>query len=264
MFDGETHGLQAEAESLIGWWRDAGVDILIDEEPRNWLAEAKPIAKVAAPTEAGADFEKSAIPSRSAPTPASVTRVLPKALPEFLAWLATDMSALADYPVRQRLAPEGDPSGAVMVATDVPERGDAEAGHLLSGEIGTLFDRMVAAWKIDRTQIYLTAMAPARPASGRIEPSTLELLGPVLTHHVRLAAPKKLWLMGEAASRAVLGMNVADATGRLHTVNYDGVTVEAIATLHPRVLLREPKSKARVWEDMQRLIGPEMRGDVKG
>jgi uracil-DNA glycosylase len=253
MFDGETHDLQAEAESLIGWWRDAGVDILIDEEPRNWLADAAP--PVAHPPKA-----PSTAPGLP-PVPIAVP--MPTALPAFLAWLATDVGALADYPVRQRLAPEGDPCGAVMVVTDVPERGDAETGHLLSGEVGDLFDRMVGAWKIDRTQIYLTAMAPARPASGRIEPSSLQSLGPVLSHHIRLAAPKKLWLMGEAASRAILGMNVADATRRLHVVNYDGVTVQAIATLHPRVLLREPKSKARVWEDMQRLIGPELRGDLK-
>ena len=95
-----------------------------------------------------------------------------------------------------------------------------------------------------------------------MDKAALDLLAPLLVHHIRLAAPKKLWLMGEAASRAVLGMNVAEATGRLHIVNYDGVIVKAIATLHPRVLLREPKSKGRVWEDMQRLIGPKLIEDM--
>jgi len=192
---------------------------------------------------------------------------LPETLADFVAWLATDTQALADYPVRQRLAPNGNPANTPMIVTDVPERGDADAGQLLSGEIGKLFDRMIAAWKIDRSQIYLAALAPARPASGLIDAAALELLTPILSHHIRLAAPKKLWLMGESASRAVLGMNVAEATGRLHFVNYDGAILEAIATLHPRVLLREPKSKGRVWEDMQRLIGPKangpkMNGDV--
>jgi DNA polymerase len=176
-------------------------------------------------------------------------------LPEFLAWLATDTETLHDYPVRQRLAPEGQPTNIPMIVTDVPERDDAQAGRLLTGEVGDLFDKMLAAWKIDRSAIYLAALAPARPAGALMDQKSLDLLGPLLVHHIRLAAPKKLWLMGEAASRAVLGMNVAEATGRLHHINYDGVTVEAIATLHPRVLLREPNSKARVWADMQRLIG---------
>jgi DNA polymerase len=27
----------AEAQSLLAWWREAGVDLLIDETPRDWL-----------------------------------------------------------------------------------------------------------------------------------------------------------------------------------------------------------------------------------
>lgn len=254
MLDGETHDLQAQADSLISWWRDAGVDVLIDEEPRNWLAEEKPVAKLASVATPAPGIAREAR-SQGAPATARVAPMLPDNLPHFVDWLATDTMTFVDYPVSQRLRPEGDPSSVPMIVTDVPERGDAVAGHLLSGEIGALFDRMIAAWKTDRSRIYLTAMAPGRPASGQIDAVSLETLGPILTHHIRLAAPKKLWLMGEAASRAVLGTNVAQATGRLHHIKYGGVTVEAIATLHPRVLLREPKSKGRVWEDMQKLIG---------
>ena len=254
MLDGETHDLRTEAESLIGWWRDAGVDVLIDEEPRNWLAEGAPVAKIVAPAEAGVARNLSSSP-RAAPAFAGPTLVLPETLPEFLAWLATDTITLSDYPVRQRLAPEGDPASIPMIITDVPERGDAEAGHLLTGDSGALFDKMLSAWKIDRSKIYLASVAPARPAGALMDKMALDLLMPLLKQHIRLVAPKKLWLMGEAASRAVLGMNVAEARGRLHIVNYDGITVEAIATLHPRVLVANPKSKGQVWADMQRLIG---------
>jgi DNA polymerase len=254
MLDSETRDLQAQADSLISWWRDAGVDVLIDEEPRNWLAEAKPVAG-AGPVEAREAFGQDARPAGLAPATVAASPKLPDNLPDFIDWFATDTLSLSDFAVRQRLRPEGNPSNNPMIITDVPERGDAVAGHLLSGEIGALFDRMIAAWKIDRAHIYLTAIAPGRPASGQIDAASLEVLGPILKHHIRLAAPKKLWLMGEAASRAVLGTNVAEVTGRLHQIDYGGGTVEAIATLHPRVLLREPKSKARVWEDMQRLIG---------
>ncbi|UVO53882.1 uracil-DNA glycosylase family protein [Sphingomonas sp. SUN039] len=253
MLNCEIHDLRDEAESLIGWWRDAGVDTLIDEQPRDWFAEGNVARTV--PAKAHPPTSDNAPQPPAAQSQPELPTVLPQALAEFIAWLATDTSTLANYPIRQRLAPEGHSANAPMIVTDVPERGDAEAGHLLSGEIGALFDRMIAAWKINRGRIYLTALAPARPASGRIDAQALDLLGPLIVHHIRIAAPKKLWLMGEAASRAVLGMNVAEATGRLHFINYDGVTVEAIATLHPRVLLREPKSKGRVWEDMQRLIG---------
>ncbi len=250
MLDGEFHTLRSEVESLIAWWREAGVDTLIDEKPRDWLGEAK-LASVKAVIKPGT------VPAGAEPVPLPPRRraPLPTRLADFLVWLATENELLNNYPVRQRLAPEGDPSNTPMIITDVPERGDAEAGRLLTGDVGGLFDKMLAAWKIDRSKVYLAALAPSRPAGALMDEKSLEFLAPFLLHHIRLVAPKKLWLMGEAASRAVLGTNVAEATGRLHTINYDGVTVEAIATLHPRVLLHEPNSKARVWADMQRLMG---------
>ncbi len=258
MLDGDTHDLRSAAESLIGWWRDAGVDVLIDEVPRNWLAEAKPAAKGGVPAVdqvPASDRQANTVLTRAAPAAPRLAPVLPTNLPDFLGWLATDTGTLSDYPVRQRLAPEGSPANVPMIVTDVPERGDAEAGRLMTGEVGALFDKMLAAWKIDRSAVYLATLAPARPAGALMDQKSVEWLAPLLIQHIRLAAPKKLWLMGEAVSRAVLGTNVAEATGRLHHINYDGITVEAIATLHPRVLLREPNSKARVWADMQKLIG---------
>ena len=259
MLDSKIHDLRApdlraEAESLIGWWRDAGLDVLIDEEPRNWLTEAKPKDAPGAPTTD--TIVVAPVPPRAV--------VLPDTLPAFLDWLGTDTETLTDYPVRQRLAPEGDPANGPMVVTDVPERGDAEARRLLTGETGALFDKMLAAWKIDRSRIYLASVAPARPAGALMDKAALEQLTPLLVHHIRLAAPKKLWLMGEAASRAVLGMNVGEARGRLHHINYDGVSVEAIATLHPRVLVANPNSKGQVWADMQKLIAAETSAGKDG
>jgi uracil-DNA glycosylase len=252
MHDGETDSLRSEAESLIGWWRDAGVDVLIDEEPRNWLAEGVKTSTASLPSRT--TIAERAARTNAAPPPATTKLVLPSTLPDMVAWLASDTAFLAAYPVRQRIAPQGDPTSGIMIVTDVPERGDASAGRLLTGDEGALFDKMLAAWKVDRSGIYLASLAPARPANPILDEAAVSALAPVLTRHIELAAPKKLWLLGEAASRAVLGMNVAAATGRLHFFNYDGTKVEAIATLHPRVLLREPKAKARVWADMQRLI----------
>jgi len=73
-------------------------------------------------------------------------------------------------------------------------------------------------------------------------------------HHVGLIRPAKLWLLGRAASRAILGMDEGPARGRLHKFNHNGTTMDVIASVHPRVLLQTPKRKAEVWADMQRLI----------
>ena len=236
---------RAAAESLLAWWHEAGVDVAIEEEPRNWMAPAAQAASV--------------VPSASArPAAAShrrpATAALPATLAEFRAWWASDMSVLDGFPIRRRLAPEGPASVDLMVVIDMPERCDADTARLFSGECGALFDKMIAAIGLARNDLYLASLAPARTPTGRIDEATADRLSPLLDHHIRLAAPSRLWLMGDAASRAVVKMSAGEASGRSHKINHGDRTISTIATVHPQLLLREPKLKARVWKDMQLLI----------
>lgn len=236
---------RADIDSLMDWWKLAGVDVAIDEEPVAWLAKKEGTPRPAAKT-ATVD-----VPNATAPI-APVD--LPTTLAAFVSWLAADTTVLAAYPPSRRIMPSHIPGADLIVVADVPELGDVEEGRLLSGDVGLLIDRMLAAMGHDRGSVHLVTIAPARPANGRLDEAAQDALAPILRRHVELVAPRKLWLLGRAASRAVLGMDETEAAGRLHSVNQNGVTMEAIATVHPRILLREPKLKARVWEDMKRLI----------
>lgn len=239
---------RADIDSLMDWWKLAGVDIAINETPTDWLIQKSP--PKAAET-------KPAVPE-TAKAPVAITPAdLPATRDDFLAWLATDTSVLSAYPPARRIMPSHVPGADMMVIADVPELGDVDEKRLLSGDVGMLIDRMLAAMGRDRGSVHLATIAPARPANGRLDDAAQEALAPILRRHVELVAPKKLWLLGRAASRALLGMDETEAAGRLHSVNQNGVIMDAIATVHPRILLREPKLKARVWEDMKRLIeGP--------
>ena len=217
---------QIEALSALDWWREAGVDTLVDEEPRDWL--------------------------RAPPKPEFIAPVMPvaDALPETLAgfhvwWRETE--ALPGAPT-SRLMPAGNPVSGLMLLADMPDATDA----IFSGEIGRLFDRMMAAVGRDRTSIYLAAMAGVRVAARGLEDETLVRAA---KHHVALAVPRLLLLLGEAPSRAILGMGFAEARGRIHEFNHDGATVRAIATFHPRFLLQRPALKAAAWADLRMLIG---------
>ena len=234
------------ASSLISWWRDAGVDTLIDETPRNWLAKITAAAS-------GTSNAEAATP------PAPVAAPMPTTLAEFTAWLMTDADVPVGGPPARRVAPAGPAAGGLMILADVPEAGDVEAGELLSGDAGALLDRMLGALGQDRASVYLATLAPSRPASGRLSAEEAERLIPAARRHVELARPSKLWLIGRAASRALLGMDEGVAGGKLHSINLETAKMEAIATVHPRVLLDEEKGGGRrmrksVWADMQLLI----------
>lgn len=235
------------AASAIDWWIDAGVDASVDETPRDWLA-----AIVAPPPAARAR------PGAPAAVEAPPLPALPDTLDAFLAWRVSDAAPEAAWP-GAIIAAQGPADAALLVLIDVPEREDAEACTLLGGAAGRLFDRMLAAIGQSRASIHLVAVCAKRPMTGRIAPDIEERLGEIARHHIALVAPKRVLLLGNAPSRALLGADVAPARESLRVVNLEGgnkaVTVEAVASFHPRFLLERPAQKADAWRDLQMLIG---------
>lgn len=252
---GANHVSAEHLTSLIGWWQEAGFDTLIDEAPRDWLAR---VERPAEPVVAQ-DAVRIAI-SAPRPTPASTPAIaVPPAAPSFpgdlasfQAWLlSTERLAM---PPSARVASMGDPASGLMVLVDLPEAGDPEAGRLLSGPEGALFDNMIGAMKRDRQSLYLCAMAPGRPTGAYVDKTTGALFNELARHHVALARPRALLLMGEAPSRAFLNLGFVEARGRVHDVQLAGGATRAVATFHPRTLLQHPQQKRRAWEDLQLLM----------
>ena len=225
------------AASALEWWRDAGVDTCIDESPRDWL-------------------------SRAAPAPiapiADAVAALPDTLAAFAAWRSGPDAPEADW-TGTAIAAQGDPASDIMILVDMPERDDAETGVLLSGAAGRLFDRMLAAIGRSRDTVYLASLCTVRPPAGRTPPDAEQRLTELAAHHVALAGPKRLLLMGNAPSRALIGADAARGRGSLRAVNLKAGTVtldvEAVPSFHPRFLLEKPAAKAEAWKDLQMLIG---------
>ena len=232
--------------SALGWWADAGVDMLADEDVRDWLAP--PLAKMPLPSPPGTAS------TAAASTPDSVAAVLPDTLETLHALLAAGDYAPAPAPPRLRVAPSGDPAADLMIVADMPDPGDAEAGHLFAGETAALFDAMLAAMGLDRARIYLAPFSPAR-AAGRLDARQGEALATLMRRHIALAAPKALILFGDTVAHCLLGPDALAHRGGIRSVNHDGGMVPAIATFHPRHLRRMPALKAATWTDMRLLLG---------
>ena len=230
---GQDH--DAEALSLVDWWVTAGLDTLVDDRPRDWLAAGHAPAAVATPASADA-----AQPEQFATIAALHAHLAAADLPQ------------AGPPAR-RIAPSGDPQAALAVILDMPDADDVAAGALLSGRVGTLFDRMLAAIGQRRDGVYLAPLCPGCPPGSRIDDVAMASLGTTMRLHLSLTAAKAVLLIGDTVSRALLGMDCSSARGRTHDLNHDSGTVVAIATLHPRTLLRQPSLKAESWKDLQML-----------
>lgn len=227
----------ADAASALQWWQDAGVDYVVGEAPRDWLrpkAEAQamvlPIVEVA-PSEA-----------------------LPDQLDLFRTFLADSDQLPFAAPSAPRVCPAGDPASGLMLITDMPADEDCAAGTLLSGEIGQLFDRMLAAIGRDRSSIYLASLSCLRAPSGSFSDAAASRCALLARHHIGLAAPKIVLLLGDTCSKALLGMAVMQARGRIHQIATHAGEIPAIVSFHPSYLLDQPAAKRHAWTDLQMLI----------
>jgi uracil-DNA glycosylase family 4 len=237
--------LNAAAASLIAWWNEAGVDVALDEAPRDWLKPAaKPQATVAVAAPAGPP------PSEDGPPPQ---------LDLFQAWLASSAALPYAAPSAPRVCPAGDPAAGLMIVTDMPTGEDCNAGLLISGEAGRLFERMLAAIGRSRETIYLAALSCLRSPDGRFSTDAAKQCATLARHHAGLVSPKALLIFGDAASKALLGLPLVQARGRWHELATHAGPVKALVTLPPAFLLGQPAAKAHAWADLQ-LLAKEVNG----
>lgn len=221
-------GGNAAALAVLDWWRQSGVDALIDEQPRNWLAG-----------------------SRAAPT--ALEAASSEALPTSLA-AVRDLLASLPHDGEPAILPAGDAAAGLMLITAMPTAFDTPHSGLFAGNEGRLLDAMLGAIGRDRASIYLASLAPFRPAGGKIEAQDLPRLLRIARRHIALAAPKAVLLLGDAAAGALLGLPLPAARGRTHRLALDEITVNVVVTFSPQMLLERAASKADCWADLRRLL----------
>ena len=220
------------AASALEWWQDAGVDTLVEDELRDWFATPVPMRT----------------PAAVASTP--VADLPPDTLDAFLTWRMGDAVPEAGWNA-ERLAVAATKNPALMILTDLPEPDDSVEAGWMTGPVGVLLDRMLAAIGLDRDAVTIAGIAQARPLSGRVPGDAQATLDDLAQRLVTLVAPRKLLLFGAEPCRALLGQD--GQRGGLRTLHHDGIDCPAIATFHPRFLLERPLAKAESWRHLQLL-----------
>ncbi len=252
--DGYANDLAAELASTLDWWAEAGVDALVQGDSRQWLVAEEVPAPVPGRiedrrTEAGEGFAQP-----SGKPEAVVEAPFPDQLDLFQEWLRTSTTLPYAAQAAPRVCPAGDPAAGLMIFAPMPSSEDCVAGTLLSGAAGRLFDRMLTAIGRSRETVYLAGLSCFRPAGGRFDRSGGERCTAIARHHVALAAPKTLLLLGDACSKALLGIGAVAARGKIHRIEADGQSFDAVVTLNPEYLLSQPAAKAMAWADLQLLM----------
>jgi uracil-DNA glycosylase family 4 len=226
----------AEARSALTWWLEAGVDLAVQEEPRNWL---KPVAKRAASAE---------------PAPqANLVQPNQETLAELQQWLASSGSLPLAGPAAKRILPHGPQDAAVMLLSDAHALEDAAAGQPLGGEAWTLAQRMLAAIGLTAAEAYSASLSSVHAPGSRMTEQDRAACAEIARQHIRLAKPKRLLLLGEGPCQALLGKGLVAARGHVHKIE----GVRTVATFHPRQLINQPSKKSMAWRDLLLLMEDE-------
>ena len=229
-----------QAVSVLRWWLEMGVDVAVQDEPRDWLRPAAPVPAGAA--------------SGSTTSDPAVSRVAePQTLFEFRQWLAEAPPPPFAAASSARVLPHGAEGAAVMLLADLPGSDDMLDGRPIGGEARILAERMLAAIGIKPDEAYVASLACFHAPGARLGPEELADCAALARRHVALARPQRLLLLGDTPARALLGKPLTQARGHAHKVE----GVRTVATFAPRQLLRRPSDKALAWKDLLLLMEDE-------
>lgn len=120
------------------------------------------------------------------------------------------------------------------------------------GPAGALFDRALAAAKIDREKVYVTnavkhfSFEPRGKARlhKRPRPGEVRACAPWLRAELALIAPDVLVLLGSTAAQSLFGPSFRVTQQRGKKLDSD-LAPFVIATIHPSAVLRAPDEAAR-------------------
>ena len=226
----------AEARSALAWWLEAGVDVAVQENPRDWLKPAPPRKPVPEPVPV-----------------ANVAEVSHDTLAELQQWLASSAQLPLASATARRILPHGPENAAIMLLSDAPALEDAAAGQPIGGEPWVLARKMLAAIGLKEDEAYSASLSCIHAPGSRMSEKERQACAEVARHHIRVAKPERLLLFGDGPCVALLGKRLVEARGHVHKVE----GVRTVATFHPRQLINQPSNKARAWKDLLLLMEDE-------
>ena len=245
----------AEMVAVLEWYRAAGVDLAVLDEPVDRFAAVAPPSRRPPLPQAAAPAPVSVITTSLAADPAEA-RALAASAPT-LEHLRTLLEAYEGCGLKQRATQlvfaDGNPQAQIMLIGEAPGAEEDRQGKPFVGKAGQLLDRMLGAIGLDRTRVYIANTVPWRPPGNRAPtPEEMALCLPFLQRQVELVAPKVVMTLGGSAMQAVFGTSagILKMRGKWSALAIGNHPVEAIPTLHPAYLLRAPAAKHQAWRDL--------------
>lgn len=246
----------AEMLSVLDWYRAAGVDMAVGEEPVDRFAQKSPAPTSLlprAPAPQAAPVPQATGPVGGDPGEARQLAASAASLEELEKLLNDYTGCGLKFRATQLVFADGNPDAKIMLIGEAPGAEEDRQGKPFVGRSGQLLDRMLAAIGLDRTKVYIANTVPWRPPGNRTPtPEEMELCLPFLNRQVELVAPRLVMTLGGPAMQTVFKTTngIIKMRGKWQDVAIGSHAVAALPTLHPAYLLRNPPAKQQAWKDL--------------
>ncbi|MDG4550315.1 MAG: uracil-DNA glycosylase [Candidatus Contendobacter sp.] len=146
----------------------------------------------------------------------------------------------------------GDRQADWLVIGEAPGADEDRQGEPFVGRAGKLLNPMLLAVGLKREQVYIANVLKCRPPENRDPtPDEAAQCRPFLNRQIALIRPRLVVAVGRVAAQSLLATDtpIGKLRGRVHRLG--PARVPLVVTYHPAYLLRSPREKRKVWDDLR-------------
>jgi uracil-DNA glycosylase len=193
------------------------------------------------------------ITEKSIATEVKVTpSVFPEALNNLVKQVAACQQCVLHESRTQTVFGVGNPNADWLVIGEAPGADEDRQGEPFVGRAGKLLNSMLLAMGLPREQVFIANILKCRPPNNR-DPQQEEVIAceTYLRQQIDLIKPKIILAVGRIAAQNLLKLETPIGKMRGNRYQYPDSELPVIVTYHPAYLLRSPREKRKVWEDLK-------------
>ena len=147
---------------------------------------------------------------------------------------------------------KGNKKADILLIGEAPGRNEDLQGLPFVGAAGKNLDKFLSVISLTSEDVYIANILKCRPPNNR-DPKPEEVVAceSYLRQQIGLIKPKVILAVGRIAAQNLLKVDTPIGKMRGNQYQYPDSELPVIVTYHPAYLLRSPREKRKVWEDLK-------------
>ena len=139
-----------------------------------------------------------------------------------------------------------------LIVGEAPGADEDFKGEPFVGRAGKLLNAMLFSIGLQRQEVFIANILKCRPPKNR-DPkiNEVEACEKYLRQQIALIKPKIILALGRIAAQNLLKLDTPIGKMRGNSYLYPDTNLPVVVTYHPAYLLRSPREKRKVWQDIK-------------